>query len=67
MGMFSEIATEMTIKSIVSRIEKRIKDGSLSHDQINAVSDIGRYALTLFEWSTPEWAKEYQELFNKQP
>lgn len=68
MGMFSEIATECTIKSIVIEIAKRMDEaaGSRPADvaRAAALAEIGRFCLTQFEYSVPPWAEEYAQKFD---
>ncbi len=63
MGMFSEIATEGTIRIIVVQIKKELEISKGNHSACAALKKIGRFALTQFEWSAPDWAKEYDQLF----
>ena len=65
MSIISEIATESTIKVIVAEIKKELKEKKDKTDVCVALKKLGRFALTLFEWSTPDWAKEYQKLFDE--
>lgn len=65
MGMFSEIATETTIKTIVNEIKKELKESKNEPDAIAALKKIGRFALNQFEWSSPEWSKEFYILFQE--
>jgi hypothetical protein len=65
MGMFSEIATESTIKAVVNEIKKEIEESKDKPDAIAALKKIGRFALNQFEYSTPEWAKEFDILFRE--
>lgn len=63
MGMFSEIATETTIQAIVKEIEKELEQNKDKPEICEALKKIGRFALTQFEWSTPDWARRYEHLF----
>jgi hypothetical protein len=63
MGMFSEIATEGTIRDLVKFLENELE--LATPDGRDALKRVGRYALTQFEWSTPDWAKKYVELFKE--
>ena len=65
MGMFSEIATETTIKTLVVEIKKELEENRDKPLVCAALKKLGRFALTQFEWSTPDWAKEYQQLFRE--
>ena len=65
MGMFSEIATEATIQAIVAEIKKELTENQDKPDAVAALKKLGRFALTQFEWSPPDWAREYQELFRE--
>jgi Xaa-Pro aminopeptidase len=62
MSMFSDVATEHTIKNMVKLIEDEIK---LTKDEaeIRGLKRAGTIALTLFEWDTPKWAAKYKSLF----
>lgn len=63
MGMFSEIATEATIQIIVGEIEKELRENSNKPEVCEALKKLGRFALTQFEWSMPDWAHKYEQLF----
>ncbi len=63
--MFSEIATEDTIRAFVSEIKKKIEENTDNPVACSAFKEIGRFALTQFEWSAPAWADEYRELFEE--
>lgn len=63
--MFTEIATESTIKSIVTEIKKGLKKNKDKPEVCSALKKLGRFALTLFEWSYPDWAREYEKLFKE--
>jgi len=63
MNMFSEITTEATIKAFVKKIEKELKQNKDKPEVCEALKKIGRFALTQFEWSTPDWARRYEQLF----
>lgn len=64
MSMASEIATENTVKSIVAEIKKELSVNT-NFEACKALKKLGRFALKQFDWSTPEWAKEYEELFKE--
>lgn len=63
--MFSEIATEGTIKTLVTEIKKVLEENRDKPDACIALRQVGRFALTQFEWDTPSWAQEYAELFHE--
>lgn len=65
MGMFSEIATESTICGFVFEIKKMLKAHDNKPEAIRALKEIGRFALTQFEWSEPDWTGEYHDLFRE--
>lgn len=65
MSMFSEIATESTIKVVVEQIKKDLEENKNKPDAVTALKKIGMFTLTQFEWDTPNWAKEYQKLFEE--
>lgn len=64
MGMFSEIATAGTVKAIVQEIKKNLEENRNNLAVCIALKRLGRFALMQFEWDTPTWAQEYEELFN---
>lgn len=64
MGMFSEIATELTIRTIVQKIATELQALALDSTAREPLQRVGLFALAQFEWSTPEWATEYFTLFN---
>lgn len=63
MGMASEIATEVTIKAIVKEIEAAMGDPNNSHEVQQAYRKIGRFALTQFDYTWPDWATKYERQF----
>lgn len=65
MGMFSEGAIESTIMIFVSQIKKELVIEKDKPEVIVALKKLGRFALEQFEWSTPDWAKEYHKLFRE--
>lgn len=65
MGMFSEMATESTIRGIVIEIAKELKENKGKRKVCAAIKKIGRFALTQFDYGHPDWAKEYDELFKE--
>lgn len=64
MGMFSEIAIEGVVKQMVSEIKKELLV-TKKPCEIKVLKKMGRFTLTLFDYSTPDWAKEYQILFSE--
>jgi hypothetical protein len=64
MGLFSEVYTEGTIKLIVQDIRKALE---VECDPLiqKGLKRAGRIALTHFEWDTPVWSKEFEELFKE--
>lgn len=66
MGMFSEIATESTVREMVKQIKKELAENKDKPEVCAALKKIGRYALTLFEYSVPDWVLEYQQLFKEE-
>jgi len=64
MSMASEIAIEITIKIIVVEIRKDLSVNT-NIEACKALKKLGRFALEQFDWSTPEWAGEYKELFKE--
>ena len=65
MGMFSEIATESTVKAVVAEIEREMLQESNAPESIAVLKKVGRFALTQFEWGAPDWAGKYRELFRE--
>lgn len=65
MGIISEIVTELTIKIFVTEIKKDLAESKNKPDVCAALKKLGRFALTKFEWSIPEWEEEYQKLFKE--
>lgn len=63
MTMFSEIATEGTIRAFVEEIERELRKNAGNPEACKVLKKIGGFALTQFEWSTPDWAMRYRELF----
>lgn len=63
MSMMTEIATEGTIKEIVQEIERLLAALKDKPDACAALKRVGRFALTQFEWNTPDWAQRYRTLF----
>lgn len=63
MGMFSEIATEGTIQVFVKEIEKELEENKDKPEACEVLKKIGRFALSQFEWSFPDWARHYEQLF----
>ena len=64
--MFSEIALERLIKVFVKEIKRDLEANENKPEVCSALRKIGRFALTQFEWSTPNWANEYEMLFSEQ-
>lgn len=62
MSLMGEIATESTVRDMVTYIEKRLAQTTdrLVRAELKAA---GLHALTLFEWDTPVWAARYRVLF----
>jgi hypothetical protein len=63
MSMFSEITTDANVFAFVKEIEKELKANEDNPEVCKALKKIGRFALTQFDWSFPEWAREYETLF----
>ncbi len=53
MGLFTDIATEGTIKEIVKQIKKEIEANAAKPEVVAALKKVGRFALTQFEHNTP--------------
>lgn len=64
MSMASEIAIENTIQSIVVKIKKDLSVNT-NFEACKALKKLGRFVLKQFDWSTPEWAGEYEDLFKE--
>lgn len=66
MSMFSEITTEYEVKAYCKEIQRMLQEGAdngISPDAVRLLKELGRFSLTRFEWTTPEWAEEYRVLF----
>lgn len=66
MSMFSETATEVTIQKMVTEIRNKLLEAK-DPGEIAAYKHMGRFALTLFEWDSPGWVKEFTALFRDTP
>ena len=62
MSIFSEITAEQEVLAYCREIEKCLQTEK-SSDAIRVFKQIGRFALTRFDWDTPKWAEPYQKLF----
>ena len=62
MGMFSEITTEYEVQAYCKEIAKMLQEET-SPDAVRVLKKLGRFALTRFEWTTPDWAAAYKALF----
>lgn len=67
MGMVSEIATANTIQTFVKKIKMELEENGDNPEVCAILKKIGRFALTRFEWNTPDWADEYRQLFDAPP
>ncbi len=65
MSMFSEVARENVVAQIVVEIKKELEESREKPEVCSALKKLGRFTLTLFDYSTPEWAKEYQQIFDE--
>jgi hypothetical protein len=65
MGMFSEIVTETTVHAFIRQITKQLEEHKSDEQATKALRELGRFALTQFEWSTPDWALPYKKLFEE--
>ena len=66
MSMFSELAVESEVRDYCREIENLLQEGldnGMSPDAIQVLKKVGRFALTRFEWTTPEWAGKYRTMF----
>lgn len=63
MSMMSEITTESNVQTFVEEIERVLVENKDDERTCSALRKLGRFALTQFEWSTPDWAREYKKLF----
>lgn len=63
MSLFSEIPIEATIQSFVKEIEEQLEKHKDDESVVKVLRELGRYALTLFDWDTPHWAVRYHKLF----
>lgn len=64
MSLFSECAEEFLIRRMAEELKQRL-DRHSDPKIRGVIKDIGRYTLTLFDWTTPEWAKEYDTIFRE--
>lgn len=67
MGMFSEIADEMSVGVYVGKIKQELEKNKGNSQACKVLKEIGRFALTQFGFDTPDWAHEYEELFRDTP
>ena len=65
MGMASEIAIERTVQVVAKKIKKELEVNVDNSSVCKTLKEIGRFTLKQFECSTPDWAKEYEELFKE--
>ncbi|TSC83267.1 MAG: hypothetical protein G01um101419_97 [Parcubacteria group bacterium Gr01-1014_19] len=63
MGIYSEISTEIAIQGFVREIEKELKENYKNPKVRIVLKKLGRFALTQFDYSAPDWAKKYKRLF----
>ena len=66
MSMFTELIAESEVLYYCREIERLLQEGldnDMSPDAIVVLKKIGRFALTRFEWITPEWAAKYTKMF----
>ena len=64
MSMFSELATESEVQAYCKEVARLLQEET-SPDAVRVLKKIGRFALTRFEWSTPDWAAAYKKLFEE--
>lgn len=62
MSIFSESATSGTVSQFCRYIEAELQTAT-DPVAIATLKRAGRFALTCFEWDTPEWAKAYEARF----
>ena len=62
MSMFSELAVESEVQDYCREVERLLQEET-SPDAVRVLKKIGRFALTRFEWNTPEWAAKYGKMF----
>ncbi len=65
MSIVSEFATEHTIEKVVVQIKKELEESRDKPEACSALKKLGRFSLTLFEYSTPQWVKEYSLIFKE--
>ena len=63
MSMFSEVAIESTVQGVVRKINERIAANAQNPDVVQELKLIGRHALGLFDYASPDWVKEFERLF----
>lgn len=67
MGMFSELTTETNVRLFVDEIKRLLKERGQNPEVASALKELGRFALTQFEWDSPTWVAEYETLFAPNP
>lgn len=64
MSLHSDIAVSGTVQSIAEEIKKELAKARGNPESAAALKRIGRFALSLLEYSSSErWEKEYEALF----
>lgn len=63
--MFSEVTSEGNVRDFVIEIRTKLEKYADKPDAVTALKELGRFALTQFEFSTPTWAAEFEELFKE--
>jgi len=65
MGMFSEITTEGSVGTFLRQIKHELEANKEKAEVCAVLRKLGRFGLSQFEWTAPEWAKGYEELFKE--
>ena len=61
--MFGDAAREAVIQNIVKQIELELGGYHETDEAAKALKRIGRFALTQFDWTSPDWAEDYEKVF----
>jgi len=62
-SIFADIATEHTVSNICKAIAKELNGAD--EQSSRHLKAVGRVALDQFDFTFPEWAKEYKKLFSE--
>lgn len=65
MSILSEIVAEGNVQSIVAKLKEKLEENKDNPEVTRVLREIGRWSLTQFEWTSPDWAADYEELFKE--